>query len=105
MQHQAEIYAMKKILGEVCCTTSEIFSSRLLNLINRDKFIISSRFPLFLDIEFLIQGIENQQVNPLSANPTKWLNTLKQFVGKLPTNCLVFDHFVEFPLKGLMEKT
>ena len=22
--------------------------------------------------------------NPLSANPTKWLNTLKQFVGKLP---------------------
>ena len=78
---------MKKILGEVCCTTSEIFSSPLLNLINRDKFIISSRFPLFLDIEFLIQGIENQQVNPLSANPTKWLNTLKQFVGKLPTNC------------------
>ena len=33
--------------------------------------------------------------NPLSANLTKWLNTLKQFVGKLPTNCLsVFDHFM-----------
>ena len=33
--------------------------------------------------------------NPLSANFTKWSNTLKQFVGKLPTNCLsVFDHFV-----------
>ena len=32
--------------------------------------------------------------NPLSTNPTKWLNTLEQFVGKLPTNCLsVFDHF------------
>ena len=31
--------------------------------------------------------------NPLSANPTKWSNTLKQFVGKLSTNCLsVFDH-------------
>ena len=41
-------------------------------------------------------------INPLSANPTKWSNTLKQFVGKLPTNCLsVFDHFVEFALKGL----
>ena len=41
-------------------------------------------------------------VNPLSANPTKWSNTLKQFVGKLPTNCLsVFDHFVELALKGL----
>ena len=33
-------------------------------------------------------------LNPLSANPTKWLNTLKQFVENLPTNCLsVFDHF------------
>ena len=42
------------------------------------------------------------QINPLSANPTKWPNTLKQFVGKLPTNCLsVFDHFVELALKGL----
>ena len=40
--------------------------------------------------------------NPLSANITKWLNTLKQFVGKLPTNCLsVFEHFVGFTLKGL----
>ena len=25
--------------------------------------------------------------NPLSANPTKWSNTLKQFVDSLPTNC------------------
>ena len=41
--------------------------------------------------------------NPLSANFTKWSNTLKQFVGKLPTNCLsVFDHFLELVLKGLI---
>ena len=41
-------------------------------------------------------------VNSLSANPTKWSNTLKQFLGKLPTNCLsVFDHFVKLALKGL----
>ena len=34
--------------------------------------------------------------NSLSANPPKWSNTLKQFVGSLPTNCLsVFDHFVK----------
>ena len=34
--------------------------------------------------------------------PTKWSNTLKQFVGNLPTNCLkVFDHFVKLTLKGL----
>ena len=40
--------------------------------------------------------------NPLSVNPTKWSNTLKQFVGKLPTNCLdVFDHFVILARKGL----
>ena len=40
--------------------------------------------------------------NPLSANPTKWSNTLKQFVDSLPTNCLsVFDPFVGLTLKGL----
>ena len=41
-------------------------------------------------------------LNPLSANFTKWSNTLKQFVGKLPTNCLsVFDHFGGLARKGL----
>ena len=41
-------------------------------------------------------------LNPLSVNPTKWPNTLKLFVGKLPTNCLsVFGHFVKLALKGL----
>ena len=35
------------------------------------------------------------KINPLSTIPIKWSNTLKQFAGKLPTNCLrVFDHFV-----------
>ena len=43
-----------------------------------------------------------RDLNPLSANPTKWSNTLKQFVGKFPTNCVsVFDHFVKLALKGL----
>ena len=38
--------------------------------------------------------------NPLIANPTKWSNILKQFFGKLTTNCLsVFDHFVKLALK------
>ena len=41
-------------------------------------------------------------INPLSAKITKWSNTLKQFVGKLLTNCLsVFDHFVGLALKRL----
>ena len=40
--------------------------------------------------------------NSLSANPIKWLKTLKQFVDNLPTNCLgVFNHFVGLALKGL----
>ena len=42
-------------------------------------------------------------VNPLSADPTSWSNTLKQFVSKLQTNCLnVVDHFVGLSLKGLI---
>ena len=41
-------------------------------------------------------------LNPLSANPEKWPNTLKQIVGNLPTICLsVFDHFMNLALKGL----
>ena len=41
--------------------------------------------------------------NPLSANPRKWSNTLKQFVGCYATSCLsVFDHFVGLALKGSM---
>ena len=39
----------------------------------------------------------------VSSNPTKWSNTLKQFFGKRPTNCLsVFDHFVKLALRELM---
>ena len=38
----------------------------------------------------------NNKLNLLNANPTKWSNILKQFVGNLLTTCLiVFDHFVE----------
>ena len=44
-------------------------------------------------------------LNHLSAKTTKWSNTLKQFVGNLPTNCLsMFDHFVGLVLKGLKKK-
>ena len=46
---------------------------------------------------------KHRYFNPLSANPTTWSNTLKQFVGNLPKNCLsVFDHFAELALKGLL---
>ena len=43
-------------------------------------------------------------LNPLSANPEKWSNTLKQIVGNLPTFCLsVFDHFMNLTFKGLKQ--
>ena len=43
-------------------------------------------------------------INPLSANITKWSNTLKQFVSNLSTNCLsVFEYFVRLALKELKE--
>ena len=46
--------------------------------------------------------VQSNNVNPLSANPEKWSNTLKQFVGNLTTNFLsVFDHFMNLALKGL----
>ena len=43
--------------------------------------------------------------NPLSANPTKCSNALKQFVSNLPTNCLnVSDHFVGLVLTWLKKE-
>ena len=43
--------------------------------------------------------------NLLSANPTKWSNTLKPFFVNFPTNCLsVFDHFVGLTLKRLKNR-
>ena len=53
----------------------------------------------------IVEWISNIVTNPLSANFIKWSNTLKQFVGNLPTNCLsVFDHVVGLALKGLITK-
>ena len=46
--------------------------------------------------------LNSELFNLLGADFTKWSNTLKQFVGKLPTNSLgVFYHFVGLALKGL----
>ena len=48
-----------------------------------------------------ISKLNKKKINPVSARPRKWSNTLKQFVGNLPTNCLsVFDHFLGLALKG-----
>ena len=55
---------------------------------------------------FAFKKFKQMSVNPLSANPTKWSNNLKQFVGNLPTNYLsMFDHFVGLTLKRLIKTT
>ena len=47
-----------------------------------------------------------KKVDPLSAIPTEWSDTLKQFNDNLPKNCLsVFDHFVGLALKRLTAKS
>ena len=52
---------------------------------------------------FKYWDVKFKNVNLLSANTTKCANTLKQFFGNLPANCLrAFDHFVELALQGLM---
>ena len=49
---------------------------------------------------FLITFHSGMFINSVNANPTKWSNILKQFVGNLPTNCLsVFDHLVRSALQ------
>ena len=52
-----------------------------------------------------MEYVSSAVVNPLSANPTKWSNTLKQVVDNRPkqmTNCLnVFHLFMGLALKGL----
>ena len=47
-----------------------------------------------IDISFFGK-VHTYFFKPLSTSHTKWSNTFKEFVDKLPTNCLsVFDHFV-----------
>ena len=51
-------------------------------------------------------GTAEGDFNPLSANFTKWPNTLKQLSAILPTNCLgLIGHFVGLALKGLRKDT
>ena len=60
--------------------------------------------PIDKAIDVILQQLSEdyEDLNPLRTNPTKWPNTLKQFVVKLPTNRLsVFGHFVNLALKEL----
>ena len=65
-----------------------------------------SQFLFVASLSSDFDNLEALALYPLSTNPTKWLKTLKQFVGNLPTNCLsVFDHFGRLALEGLKLNT
>ena len=66
------------------------------NIVNKSKILV-----LKTQVDHTYsQGTTRPSINPLNANPTKWPNTLKQFVGNFPINCLsVFDHFAVLALK------
>ena len=76
-----------------------------------DKHQHFYKLPLLflMEVDRHVQSTQNRKlviflqcINPLISNFTKCSNTLKQFLSKLPTNCLsVFDHFVGLALKGL----
>ena len=95
----------------LCCLNVHIYNNVITNIRNIISwFTVLDNFRDFSEDNIVLSSIMSQGVftqfsiclNPLSTNPTKWPNTLKQFVGKLPTNCLsVFDHFVKLTLKGL----
>ena len=60
---------------------------------------------MFVGALALMASPMNFDLISLSTNPTKWSDTLKQFIGQLTTNCLnVFDHFVGLVLKGLIKQ-
>ena len=87
-----------------------IISSKLLSSVHgRNNWLFFWAFSIWI-IPYVIiyksfvriHWLDQEYFNPLNANFTKGSNTLKQFVGKLPTNCLsVFDHFVGLAVKGL----
>ena len=92
--------SMKWVNEKLIFVTLEQMFETLNLLIDSCKNFWSSEWKWIAWINRIKQVYFN--VKHLSTNPTKWLNTLKQFVGNLPTNCLsVFDHFVKLALKGL----
>ena len=85
----------KVSIKTIALTESE-FQRRLRNIFDFNHLFFQALFKIRI----------NNKVNPLSANIPKWSNTPKQFVRKLPTNCLsLFDHFVGLALKEFSYKS
>ena len=67
---------------------------------HRVSFSICTKIGIFIILSIMLSQCLFIPLNPLSANPTKWSNTVQQFVANLPTNFLGrFDHFVRLGLQ------
>ena len=60
----------------------------------RSDFLLSLNVRKFIQSSKSATSVLHSDFNPISANPTKWSNTLKQCLS-------VFGHFVGLALKGL----
>ena len=99
-------YSLKWLLVDVYSEISIIFSDQ-----PHLGMLLTNQITGFLEVQYLQKVWEMKlisyfslkwNINPWNTSPTKWSNTLKQFVSKLPTSCLsVFDSFVGCTLKGL----
>ena len=60
-------------------------------------------FLIFIQISINFLDLKIMKNKPLSPNPTKWSNTVKQLICRQqPTNCLsVFEHFVGLAINRL----
>ena len=73
-------------LFQITCSIPKVYFSEMQQSLRREH----------IDVRIVI---------PLSANPTKWSKTLKQFIGKLPTNCLILlDHFMGLVIKAYFSR-
>ena len=84
-----------KYCGILVCGCNDGFSERFMWL----EITSLNKMPKVIS-QYYLKTVK--RLSPLSANPTKWSNSLKQFISNLLTNCLsMFDHFVKLVLKGL----
>ena len=94
-----QLFSLKKQNNLPCYLTKKTLEFNSLVLFNQENTRLQQSGSEHL---YISSFFERSSLNPLNATPTKWSNTLKQFVGNLPTICLsVFDNFVGLVVKGL----
>ena len=83
----------------------ESSTNSLHDYLNNMKLVKNEKVSMMMTNSFYYNQlimVRTKIFNPLSADPTKSSNTLKQFVGNGRQNVWVFDRFVGLTLKGLI---